>query len=191
MGVDGSGNVYVADQGNHTVRKISAGGVVTTLAGSAGITGSGDGTGSAARLSSPGGVAVDSAGFVYVGDTGNHTIRKITADGVVTTLAGTAGNSPGETIVLTLNFDGPVNGLTSGTDSTIFTVAGTGVSATWSGADGTSTRTLTYMVATGHNGQAAIDEGALKAALAGIVDVAGNAFTYNANGGNIPADLLD
>ena len=63
---------------------MTAGGVVTTLAGRAGYPGSADGTGSAARFSSPWGVAVDSAGNVYVGDTGNHTIRKVTAGGVVT-----------------------------------------------------------------------------------------------------------
>jgi hypothetical protein len=93
----------------------------------------------------------------------------------------------GETITLTVTFDGPVNGLNSGTNSTIFTVGGTGVNATWGGAAGTNTRTLTYTVQAGQNGQAGIDEGALKAALtAGISDTAGNAFAYTLNSGNIP-----
>jgi sugar lactone lactonase YvrE len=91
VAVDSAGNVYVADTGNHTIRKITAAGVVTTLAGSAGQSGSDDGAVGAARFFSPTGVAVDSAGNVYVADSDNHTIRKITPDGVVTTLAGSAG----------------------------------------------------------------------------------------------------
>src|SRR6266550_7463433 len=90
IAVDGAGIVYVADQGNSTIRKITPAGVVTTIAGAAGVFGSADGNGSAARFNAPGGIAVDSAGNLYVADTGNETIRKITAAGV-TTLAGTAG----------------------------------------------------------------------------------------------------
>lgn len=89
--VDGSGNVYVTDRANQTIRKITSGGVVTTLAGAVGIAGSTDGTGSSARFNFPIGVAVDGTGTVYVADRGNHTIRKITSGGVVTTLAGTVG----------------------------------------------------------------------------------------------------
>jgi len=88
---DSAGNVYVADMGNDTIRKISAAGTVMTLAGTAGIVGSADATGTAARFFNPNGVAVDSAGTVYVADFDNHTIRKISAAGVVTTLAGTPG----------------------------------------------------------------------------------------------------
>ena len=91
IAVDSAGNVYVADMGNHTIRKITAVGVVTTLAGFPGASGSTNGTGSAARFNTPQGVAVDSAGNVYVAENNNHTIRKITSGGVVTTLAGTAG----------------------------------------------------------------------------------------------------
>ena len=91
VATDDAGNVYVADFGNHTIRKITPAGAVTTLAGTAGVTGSTDATGAAARFSSPLGVATDSAGNVYVGDTNNNTVRKITPAGVVTTLAGTAG----------------------------------------------------------------------------------------------------
>ena len=91
VAVDGSGNVYVADTNNNTIRKVTPAGVVTTVAGTAGISGSADGTGAAARLYYPAGVAVDGSGNVYVADTENDTIRKLTPAGVVTTVAGTAG----------------------------------------------------------------------------------------------------
>jgi streptogramin lyase len=91
VATDSAGNVYVGDTNNNTVRKITPAGVVTTLAGTAGVTGSTDATGAAASFFAPLGVATDSAGNVYVADLGNHTIRKITPAGVVTTLAGTAG----------------------------------------------------------------------------------------------------
>ena len=93
MAADGAGNLYVADNANNTIRKVVvATGVVTTLAGTAGMAGSTDGTGAAARFNSPCGVAVDGAGNLYVADNINNTIRKVVvATGVVTTLAGTAG----------------------------------------------------------------------------------------------------
>ncbi|MCX6923551.1 MAG: immunoglobulin domain-containing protein, partial [Verrucomicrobia bacterium] len=93
VAVDSAGNVYVADTDNHTIRKVTPAGVVTTLAGLAGTSGSADGTGSAARFYYPSGVAVDTACNVYVADTLNSTIRKVTPGGVVTTLAGLAGTS--------------------------------------------------------------------------------------------------
>jgi hypothetical protein len=91
IAVDAAGNLYVGDTGNYTIRKVTPAGVVTTLAGTAGVFGSTDATGSAASFYHPHGVAVDSAGNVYVADQTNHTIRKVTAAGVVTTLAGLAG----------------------------------------------------------------------------------------------------
>jgi len=75
LAVDAAGNVYVADVNNHRIRKVTAAGVVTTLAGSTG--GYLDGTGAAARFANPFGVAVDAAGNVYVADTDNHRIRQI------------------------------------------------------------------------------------------------------------------
>lgn len=91
LAVDRRGNAYVPDNGNHVIRKITADGVVTTLAGLAGARGSTDGLGSAARFDLPSGVAVDAAGNVLVADSGNQTIRRITPDGNVTTLAGQPG----------------------------------------------------------------------------------------------------
>ena len=85
VAVDPAGTVYVADA--NMIRKVTAGGAVTTLAGST-SSGSADGTGTAARFSVPYGVAVDAAGTVYVADTFNNTIRKITPSGVVTTFVG-------------------------------------------------------------------------------------------------------
>jgi sugar lactone lactonase YvrE len=90
--LDLAGNLYFADSGNHTIRKVTPAGVVSTLAGLAGNAGSGDGASNLARFYNPSGVAVDSNGNVYVADTGNHTIRMISAAGTVTTLAGKAGN---------------------------------------------------------------------------------------------------
>ena len=93
VAADTSGNLYVADTDNHTIRKITTAGVVTTFAGLPGVSGSMDGTGSGARFYQPQGMAVDCAGNVYVADTGNYTIRKITSAGAVTTLAGAPGIS--------------------------------------------------------------------------------------------------
>ena len=93
VAVDAAGNIYVADTANHLVRKISAAGTVTTLAGQAGICGNQDGVGNGATLCDPISIAVDNAGTVYVSETGR--IRKITADGAVNTLASqTRGRKP-------------------------------------------------------------------------------------------------
>jgi hypothetical protein len=94
VAADSAGNVYVADTFNHTIRKITPAAVVTTIAGLAGTAGSADGTNSAARFNSPQGIAADAAGNLYVADTYNYTIRKLTPTGsnwVVTTIAGLAG----------------------------------------------------------------------------------------------------
>jgi hypothetical protein len=75
IGIDAAGNLYVADTDNQTLRKIALSGAVSTLAGLAGTSGSADGTGTAARFDFPTGVALNSAGNVYLADTNNHTIR--------------------------------------------------------------------------------------------------------------------
>lgn len=97
LAIDRSGNLYVADILNHTIRKITPVGtnwVVSTLAGLAGFPGSADGTNSDARFDRPNGVAVNQAGELFVADHYNHTIRKLTpvaTNWVVTTIAGLAG----------------------------------------------------------------------------------------------------
>ncbi len=85
LAADASGNVYVADKGNHAIRKIAADGTVTTIAGN-GVLGHKDGAGKDAAFDSPSDVAVAADGTVYVADTLNHAIRKIDAAGNVTTL---------------------------------------------------------------------------------------------------------
>jgi sugar lactone lactonase YvrE len=90
VAVDAAGNIYVTDSGNHAIRKISTNGTVTTLAGSMGQAGNTNATGSAARFRTPQGIAVDGNGTVYVADTGNQVIRKVTSGGIVTTFSGAA-----------------------------------------------------------------------------------------------------
>jgi sugar lactone lactonase YvrE len=104
VAVDAGGNIYVADSKNHMIRKITSAGMVSTLAGS-GAPGSANGVGTAASFNRPQGIAVDASGNVYVADGGNtlvfgssnNLIRKITPEGVVSTLAGTgvAGSADG------------------------------------------------------------------------------------------------
>ena len=89
LAADSQGNVYVADTGNHSIRKITPAGVVSTLAGT-GAYGHRDGAASQAQFDSPHGVAVDGNGNVFVADSGNHRIRKITPQGEVMTIAGAA-----------------------------------------------------------------------------------------------------
>src|SRR5439155_14138793 len=96
--VDTVGNLFVADTGNHTIRKITPNGtnwLVNTIAGLAGTSGNADGTNSTARFSYPRGITVDGAGNVYVADSKNSVIRKITSvgsDWVVVTPVGQPGN---------------------------------------------------------------------------------------------------
>jgi sugar lactone lactonase YvrE len=97
VAVDSAGNLYAADSSNHIILKITSTGVVSLLAGKPGVQGSNDGAGTAASFNFPGDIEIDAANNLYVADTGNNTIRKITPQGVVTTLAGAPG-FPSETI---------------------------------------------------------------------------------------------
>ncbi len=93
MVADSRGNLFLADSGNHAIRNVSSAGVVTTIAGQLGVSGSGGGTGAQAKFNRPCGIAMDRAGNLFVSDTGNHTIRKITPAGGVSTIAGSVGQS--------------------------------------------------------------------------------------------------
>jgi len=175
VAVDSAGNVYVADTVNDTIRKITPAGAVTTLAGTPGVAGSADGTGSAAQFRAPQGVAVDSAGNVYVADTGNDTIRVITPAGVVTTLAGTpgvAGSTDGTGSAA--RFDGPVGVAVDGAgnvyvadtqNDTIRRITPAGVVSTLAGAAGM----LGFADGTGSAAQFDLPEGV-------AVDGAGNVY---------------
>ncbi|NWJ40970.1 MAG: hypothetical protein HXX12_08355 [Geothrix sp.] len=90
LSIDHKGNLFVADLANHAVRKITPKGVVTTFAGKLRALGDADGPASVARFNRPHGIAVGDDGTVYVTDAVNHTIRKITPDGRVVTVAGKA-----------------------------------------------------------------------------------------------------
>jgi secreted PhoX family phosphatase len=86
VGIDASGNLFIADTDNHTIRRIAPNGTVVTIAGASGQRGSLDGVGNAARFSNPKGVAVDGNGNIYIADYQNSGLRKITPTGVVTTV---------------------------------------------------------------------------------------------------------
>jgi sugar lactone lactonase YvrE len=93
LAADRAGNLFLTESGtNNAVRKISTSGMVTTIAGMAGAKGHGyrDGAASSARFADPAGIAIDTKGNLYVADTGNHAIRKISITGVVSTFAGKA-----------------------------------------------------------------------------------------------------
>ena len=113
VAVDSAGNLYIADMGNNRIRKVDAAGVISTVAGAGSFGFGGDGGPAAAgQLRSPSGVAVDSAGNVYIADTYNHRIRKIDSAGTITTIAGRGvlsfGGDGGPAAEAALNYPGGV-----------------------------------------------------------------------------------
>src|SRR5439155_41746 len=89
VAVDVAGNLYISDNGNNRVRKVTADGVISTVAGHGTFGFSGDeGPATSAQLDNPYGVAVDVAGNLYIADTFNSRVRKVTAEGVISTIAG-------------------------------------------------------------------------------------------------------
>ena len=89
---DHGGSLYVADSANQVVRKVDASNNVTTVAGSAGNAGNTDGTGTAALFNNPNGLVADNSGSLFVADSGNNAVRKVTSAGIVTTFAGNSAN---------------------------------------------------------------------------------------------------
>ena len=118
MGIvaDAVGNVYVADSGNHSVRKVSPAGTVTTIAGAAGMAGSTDGVGAAARFNQPQGLALDDAGNLYVAEPFTCLVRKVSAQAVVTTVAGTSGRCGVALGTLPGSLDSPGRLIVKGSD---------------------------------------------------------------------------
>lgn len=126
LALDVQGNLYVADQDNHVIRKVTPAGVVTTVAGKAGVAGSADGALSEARFNSPHGLTLDAAGNIYVADAGNYTIRKISVAGLVTTVAGIAGSAGTEDgPAQSARFDDPFDLVLDSTGSLFVTEAQT------------------------------------------------------------------
>ena len=89
VSADINGNVYIADQGNHRIRKVNSAGILSTFAGTGTAGYNGDGDATSAQLNFPTGVAADISGNVYIGDGNNHRIRKVNSAGILTTFAGT------------------------------------------------------------------------------------------------------
>jgi len=152
---DANGNFFVADSQNHAIRKITTNGVVTTFAGQFGVSGSLNGTGTNAQFNTPSGLAFDTSGNLFVADTGNGTIRKITSAGGVSTFAGIAGSSGfADGMVGSAQFNSPL-GIAVATNGGVFVadsgnhcirrISGSVVSTfagspqIWGSADGTGT----------------------------------------------------
>ncbi|WP_179958093.1 NHL domain-containing protein [Chitinimonas arctica] len=124
MAVDSAGNIYVAI--NQVIRKITPQGAVSTLAGEAGVAGHNDGVGTRAHFDRPSSIAIDASDNIYVADNSNHTVRKISPDGTVSTLAGlpdTAGYTDG--IGMAARFFEP-NALAFDRNGVLFVVCGDG-----------------------------------------------------------------
>jgi uncharacterized protein (TIGR03437 family) len=181
--VDASGNLYIADQGNHAIRKIGSNGVITTIAGigQSGFSGDG-GAATSAKLSAPSDVALDAAGNIYVADTGNSRVRKISTAGVITTFAGngtfghTGDGGPATSATLAAPFgaafDGAGNLYVSEFGSNVVRkITATGIISTYAG--------------TGSSGFSGDNGPATSAAMAsprGIaIDAAGNLYIADLN----------
>ena len=154
---DAKGNVYVADNGNSIIVKITNTGVVSTLAGTRGVRGSKDGTGTGAQFNQPHSIAVDSSGNVYVADAGNNMIRKINAQGAVTTIAGSTTSGAHNGVGTAASFSRPTGVAVDASgnvyvadsnnnlirkiagDGTVTTLAGTGTAGNLNGTTATAT----------------------------------------------------
>ena len=181
VAVDRAGNIFVADSDNSNIRKITPAGAVTTLAG-AREAGSVDGPGTAARFLQPRGVAVDGIGNVYVADTLNFTIRKIAPDGMVSTLAGAAGEAGsidasgsaarfGMPEALAVDIAGNVY-VADGVNSTIRKVSPAGVVSTFAGRPGVL-----------GNANGPVSDATFRSPYGIAIDAIGNIYVIDSSGG--------
>ena len=119
VATDARGNAYVGDVDGYTVRKITAAGVVTTIAGT-GLLGNTNGPAATASFSSPRGIALDAAGNIFVTDTGNKVVRKITPDGVVSTFAGSGAIGSADGVGTTASFSQQIVGIAADSVGNVF-----------------------------------------------------------------------
>lgn len=116
---DRLGNLFLADTANHVIRRVTPAGQVTTFAGVAGQAGLANGCEAEVRFHSPRGVAIDGLGFVYVADTGNRVIRRITPEGKVSTFAGTGASGSADGPGASASFMAPF-GIALGADGALY-----------------------------------------------------------------------
>jgi uncharacterized protein (TIGR03437 family) len=128
VAVDSAGNVYISDESNNVVRKVAPGGTITTFAGNGTAGYSGDnGQAAAAELNTPAGLAVDGAGNVYIADSRNNVVRKVSGTGVITTFAGnhTSGNYAGDGVAATATSLGYPTGVAVDSSGNVYIAAST------------------------------------------------------------------
>ena len=178
VAVDGSGNVYVADYGNDEIRKITPAGVVSTLAGKAGVAGNADGLDTAARFNLPESLVVDVNGNIFVADNGNNEVRKVTAAGLVSTIAGNGSTGKVNGMGTGASFNSPFGIAVDGAGNLYVADSGNNLIREISPAGQVST-----LAGSGAKGSA--DAGSLQATFntpAGIVvDATGNVYVSDEN----------
>lgn len=193
LALDSFGNLYIADCGNNVVRKVSTTGIISTFAGNGNQGYSGDGSAAAsAKLNAPCSLAFDNNGNLYIGDSGNNAVRKITGTGTISTFAGngTAGYSGDGGIATSAELNDPEAVRTDSAGDVYFADAGNNVVRMVNGID-----VITTVAGTGAPGDSGDGGSATHAQIApsGLaLDNAGNIYIANASGSAIrEVNVLD